>query len=357
MKLLIVGGSPSHAGGVEAFCSRASEAINLRPGYQAEWLPTNTAYLRPRSVPQMLRSLAVFWRRRREDWSAIWLQYVNIADLVFLVVARMAGMKVIVTPHLGTNWISTRIPFLNYVSCAVLSLSSKLAYLSETQLSELKLPSQVQRCRIRTFLPKSIGTGQLGAEPKSGKGAIKLIHAGRLSRGKGTYLFIDVCARLKLNNFPYVAEIIGSCEEATRTELKDLIHQNGLQDRVVLYQAMQEEDLMKKLAGADVLVHLSVMDSFPLIVLESIAAGLYPVCIDLPGARSMTEDYCGQVVGSANAVQAVVDVLINGDLDAMALETKRAREEISEDYSWSTCVAVLGKCIDPDGASSARIAH
>lgn len=351
MKLLILGGTPSRAGGLEAFCRRAVDALNLDDGCQADWLPTNTAYLRPESARQMLRSLLVFWRRQGEGWSAVWLQYVNMADLVFLVAARLAGMKVVVTPHLGSNWLSTRVTFLKYLSCALLSFSSKLAYLSETQLKELTLPARLPRYRIRTFLPKSIGTRQLKVEPKKAGAEVRLIHAARLSREKGTYLFIEVCRRLKLANFAFVAEIIGSCDETTRSELRDLIDANKLQKEILLFPAMQEDELMNKLAAADILVHLSVMDSFPLIVLESIGAGLYPICIDLPGARNMTEEYCGEVVDPANAVQAVVDILVNGDPAAMALAANKARESVSDDYDWTTCVTLLERCIASDRAT------
>jgi glycosyltransferase involved in cell wall biosynthesis len=348
MKVLILGGTPSHAGGVEAFCRRAHDAVSLGARVEVDWLPTNTAYLRPATAAQAWQSLRIFWRRHNEGWSAIWLQYVNIADLAFLLAARIAGLRVVVTPHLGVNWKSTRITLLRELSRALLSLSSKFAYLSETQLRELTLPAGVPRCQIHTFLPRTIGMRQLAVESRAGRQPLKLIHAGRLSHGKGTFLFLDVCAALKKRGIPFVADVIGGCDEETRVSLSARIEQEGLKEDVSLFPAMGEEELMRRLATADFLVHLSVLDSFPLIVLEALAAGVYPICVDLPGARKMTEDYCGRVVPLDNAAQGAVDILCNQDLEIARAEASRARNKVLDDYDWSTCVRLLERCIEQD---------
>lgn len=348
MKVLILGGSPARPGGVEAFCSRAHDAVTMEARLQVEWLPTNTAYLRPATAAQAWQSLLTFWRRHNEGWSAVWLQYVNLADLVFLLAARAMGLKVVVTPHLGANWRSTRIAMLRALSRALLGLSSKFAYLSETQLQELALPTGVPRCRIHTFLPRSIGTRQLVVESRAGRQGLKLIHAGRLSHEKGSFLFLEVCAGLKQRNVAFTAEVIGGCDDETRTALNERIVGYGIREDVTLFSAMDEEELMKRLAAADFLVHLSVQDSFPLIVLEALAAGVYPICMDLPGARKMTQDYCGRIVSPKNAVQATVDILCQGDLEVVRGEADTARNKVLNDYDWSTCVRLLESCIEQD---------
>src|SRR3954463_2872356 len=105
MKVLVLGGSPSHRGGVEAFCRRATEAVNEATGHQAKWMSTESAYLRLRRLPSFFRAVLQFYRARRDSYDVVWLQYVNMADLLFLPVARAMGKKVVVTPHLGPNWV------------------------------------------------------------------------------------------------------------------------------------------------------------------------------------------------------------------------------------------------------------
>ena len=51
MDVLIVGGTPAHRGGVEAFCERAIEALGCVPGWQVDHLPSQSAYLRPAGLP------------------------------------------------------------------------------------------------------------------------------------------------------------------------------------------------------------------------------------------------------------------------------------------------------------------
>jgi glycosyltransferase involved in cell wall biosynthesis len=348
MKLLILGGTPSHAGGVEVFSRRAYDAVSLDPKFEVDWLPTNTAHLRLASAAQFWRSLRTFWRRHNEGWNAIWIQYVNLPDLVFVLAGRIAGLNVVVTPHLGANWKSTSNGLLWGLSRALLSLSSKFAYLSETQLRELTLPDSVPRCRIHTFLPRSVGMRQLEAESRLGRQTLKLIHAGRLSHEKGTYLFLDVCAGLKERNVPFVAEMIGRCDPQTGAALSARIEKYALKESVSVFPAMGEEDLMSRLTTADFLIHLSVLDSFPLIVLEALAAGVFPVCLDLPGARQMTQDYCGRIVPLESAVQATVDFLCEKDLEVARAEAGRARNKVLDDYDWSTCVRLLEQCIEQD---------
>lgn len=156
MNILVLGGSPSHRGGVEAFCRRATEAVNETTGHHAKWLSTESAYLRPRRLPLFFRAVLQFYQTRREPYDVVWLQYVNIADLLFLPVARMMGKKIIVTPHLGPNWTSTRNRFLRSLSSQLLKLCDRVAYLSETQLTELTILKSIPKSRIRTLLPRAL---------------------------------------------------------------------------------------------------------------------------------------------------------------------------------------------------------
>ena len=129
MKVLIVGGTPAQRGGVEAFCERAAEALGQVPGWGISVLPAGSAYLRPARLPSYLGGLVALARqgltRTRPD--CVWLQYVNLPDLGYLVVARLVGLPTLVTPHLGSNWRSQSVPWLRRLSRALLGLARRIA--------------------------------------------------------------------------------------------------------------------------------------------------------------------------------------------------------------------------------------
>ncbi len=92
MHLLILGGSPHHLGGVEAFCERSMEAL---AGRNSSWrmtrIPTSTAYLTLRKLPRLIGGLASLVRYRMQRPDCVWLQYSNLPDLAYLAVAKLSA--------------------------------------------------------------------------------------------------------------------------------------------------------------------------------------------------------------------------------------------------------------------------
>ncbi|MGY0575813.1 glycosyltransferase family 4 protein [Bradyrhizobium sp. RDM12] len=321
--------------------------MNETTGHHAKWLSTESAYLRPRRLPLFFRAVLQFYQTRREPYDVVWLQYVNIADLLFLPVARMMGKKIIVTPHLGPNWTSTRNRFLRSLSSQLLKLCDRVAYLSETQLTELTILKSIPKSRIRTLLPRALLQPRQPALKSGGHtDRIRLIHASRLSHAKGTFRFVDVCKILAENGVSFDAEIIGPCDPETKNTLIQRIDDEKLSPLISVVDALPEDKLADRLGTADFLVHLSQLDSFPLIVLESLAAGAFPICIDLPGASAMTREYCGAVVSAERATESTAALILKSDVADIRQATKETRKKVQSDYSWNTCVACLEDCVN-----------
>ena len=281
MRLLTLGGSPNHLGGVEAFCERSKQALETRRKCQVEHLPTSTAFLTLRRVPVLFMGLSTLVSRRREKFDCVWLQYVSLPDLMYLLVAKATGFRVMVTPHLGSNWRSQSNPFLRWLSGWALSFADRLALISKTQELEISLPKRVPRSYIRNFLPPSILTGEI-SEATGAPAAMQLIHSGRLSEGKGTFLFVEVCHQLRAAGVPFFARITGGADEQTLLRLQRMIADRGLGEQVVVLGRVPDAELLDLLRGSDVLVHLSRIDSYPLIVLESTACAMFPICMERP---------------------------------------------------------------------------
>jgi glycosyltransferase involved in cell wall biosynthesis len=174
---------------------------------------------------------------------------------------------------------------------------------------------------------------------------MQLIHSGRLSEGKGTFLFLDVCRSLKEFGIRFQAKITGAADDATQQRVRETITSYGLEDYVQFLGRLPEESLMRLLRGSDVLVHLSTIDSYPLIVLESIACSTFPICVNLAGATDMVSSYTGHIVTLENAVAQTVAFLVQCPLAEIRALSSIAAHRVRADYAWAQSVGVLRAAI------------
>ncbi len=351
MNLLIVGGSLNHLGGVEAFSDRAKQALEDTGNYSVRRIPSNTAYLSFWRIPYLLSGWWSLIRQRALRTDCVWLQYVNLPDMTYLLLAKLLGFTVIVTPHLGSNWRSQTNPVLGAISLWILGLADRIALISKTQEQEIFLPKKVPWSYIRNFLPATIWESGLPPERDANDMELRLVHAGRLSEGKGTFLFVDVCKSLQELGVRFSAKIAGGTDKETFSRLAHMIESYGLQDHVKVLGRVSDEELFQLLRDSDALVHLSKIDSYPLIVLECIAYCTFPICMDLAGARDMVTTYTGLIVTEAGAVSETADFLKKEAVANIRAASRRAALHVRDDYKWSNCVRAL------DAALSATVAR
>lgn len=341
MNVLIIGGSATHPGGVEAFCDRAAEALADRDrAWRIDRIATETAYLRPRGIPTLLRQLRAVIRRRQPRPDVAWVQYVNLPDLLYVAAARAIGIPVVITPHLGANWRSQRSPVLRTISARMMALADRIALLSRTQQLEIALPERTPRAMIRTFLPAFILRAPPPDAPAAG-GPLRLLHAARLSEGKGTFLTIELAARLRDAGVAFTLEIAGGADADTFARLHAAIAQHDLAGHVAVLGRVDGAGMLETLGRADALLHLSTIDSYPLILLEAMACGAFPVALDLAGARDMIETYDGQIVGQADPVGESAAWLIAADVDDLRRRARAQAHRVRDDYDWRGCAETL----------------
>lgn len=333
-RMLVLGGSHAHWGGLESYCSRATEAVNAADaGWTAEWQTTDTAYLTPRQLPRAAGRLGVLPRATGANIDLVWLQWSAIADLAFLWQARALGLPVMVTPHLGANARLQRVPALRGTCRALLRGADRLALLFAEQESEITLPHGVPRSLVRTFLPPACLATPL---PDRSGPVLRLVHAGRLSEGKGTFRAVALCAALREKGIAVSAQIIGRSDARTMAALRGAIAAHQLDDAVELVEWVDEAELIHRLSQADVLAHLSTLDSFPLIVLEALAMGVVPVVGEMVGARSMVELYGGHVAHDSTVEDAAA-WLAARSCEALRQDGRTAARAVRADYGWQVC--------------------
>ncbi|PCG14730.1 MULTISPECIES: glycosyltransferase [Sphingomonas] len=351
-RLLVVGGSSDHPGGVEAFCDRGTAALAAHTDrWTVDRIAADSAYLSRATLRRYLRQLGRLvshCRRGRPD--LVWVQYVNLPDLGFVLLARAMGRRVMVTPHLGSNWRSQSHPLLRRLSQWALARAQRLALISRTQELEIALPPALPRSLIRNFLPQSV----LSSVPAAGDtmpDRLQLIHSSRLSEGKGTFLVVETCALLRDRGVPFDARITGGADAETMARLHALIAERGLEDQVKVLGRIPEDELLDLLGRSDVLIHLSKIDSYPLIVLEAMACSTVPLVMELAGARDMVETYRGHVVSAATPVAEAAAWLQSLDVPTLRRERPAVAAPVRADYAWSRAAGALEAALDATVAS------
>ncbi|MGA8112000.1 MAG: glycosyltransferase, partial [Acidobacteriaceae bacterium] len=183
-----------------------------------------------------------------------------------------------------------------------------MALISPTQELEIRLPRRVPRSHIHNFLPEDALNEHLPA-PEEQSRELHLIHAARLSEGKGTFLYLEVCRELRDAGVRFRATLAGHADEEVSARIRETIRTYGLSSDVEWVGHVQESHLISLLNKSDILIHLSSIDSYPLVVLESIACSTFPICVDLAGASDMVTRYTGHIVQGKEAVRQTVAFL------------------------------------------------
>ena len=316
---------------------RAKTAFEAN-GHTVRQLPTETAFLGLAGLPRLASSLIAYVATPSRTYDVAWLQYGNFFDLVYLIPARLSGRPLYVTPHIGTHWRSQASPALRSAGTRLLGLARGIVTLSRNQEEELPLPKGVPVARIATFLPRFVplrsNWSDIGLSP------IVILHAGRLSDDKGTFRFLDTLRDLRKRGVSFEARIAGRADEAVEARLRREIEGDDLRGYVRYLGSLDQDSLLAQLSECDALVHLSVSDSYPLILLEAIGSGVVPIAVDLPGARGIADEFGGYAVPLAGCAEAAAGILAQAALDPHFQPESRqaAAMQVRTTFAWPACV-------------------
>jgi glycosyltransferase involved in cell wall biosynthesis len=120
-----------------------------------------------------------------------------------------------------------------------------------------------------------------------------------------------------------------------------MIASRGLGGQIAVLGRKTAGELVEIMRESDVLVHLSRIDSYPLIVLEALACGMLPICMELAGARDMIESYSGYMVSQERPVEETVAVLLTLDLAEARSRARGAARRVPADDDWHRGAAAL----------------
>lgn len=150
---------------------------------------------------------------------------------------------------------------------------------------------------------------------------------------KGLEYLLDSFAGLNIDGA--ILLIIGDGD--LKDYYQDLSQKMGVLDRVIFLGKVQNEELPKYYATADLLVLPSIkIESFGLVLLEAMACGKPVIASDLPGVRTVVDDGVNGFLvkpRDCNDLTAKMRYLLEND-EVRESFGKAGRKKVEEKYSW-----------------------
>ncbi len=177
---------------------------------------------------------------------------------------------------------------------------------------------------------------------------LNILSTGRLVEQKGFRYLVEACGILKNEmQLDFTCNIIG--EGVDRTELEEIIKQQGLNGTVHLLGAMEHSSVKQLLLSADlfampcVVTHDGTMDGIPVALMEAMAVGVPVISTRVSGIPELINDRVGKLVDQKDAqgmAQAIAEFakLSHNERIRMGQE---ARHIIDQEFNSATEAAKL----------------
>ncbi len=153
-------------------------------------------------------------------------------------------------------------------------------------------------------------------------GIPRLLFLSNIIRSKGVSVLIEACRLLKERGIDFRCSLVGALSaDYPGDSLSDGIRAKGLEGRVIYEGPRYGEGKWEAMAKADVFVHPTLNDSFPLVVLEAMGTGLPVVTTDEGAIPEMVRDGVDGLICPKGDPKALADALERLVSDA-ALRTR-----------------------------------
>lgn len=161
-----------------------------------------------------------------------------------------------------------------------------------------------------------------------------LVAIGELKRRKGFDLLLSAMERVVADVPDVHLHIFG--KGPMRSELEKQAQQNSIAANVTFHGYVSQETLREHLADARAFVHPSRSESFSLVRLEAMAAGVPAIVTDTSGAAEMVRNGTDGYVLPKENVQALEESMLSllTDFDLAQSMGKSAREHVEKRYDW-----------------------
>ena len=138
----------------------------------------------------------------------------------------------------------------------------------------------------------------------------RLLFLSNIIRSKGVSVLIEACRLLKERGADFQCLLVGALSaDYPGDSLVEEIRRQGVEERVTYAGPVYGEGKWEAFAKADVFVHPTLNDSFPLVVLEAMGTGLPVVTTDEGAVPEMVRDGVDGLICPKGDPKALADAL------------------------------------------------
>ena len=182
------------------------------------------------------------------------------------------------------------------------------------------------------FIPNGLDTAKYSQFAERRNKEKNILLMGRLQRHKNVQTILRAIARIDLSG--WMVDVLG--DGPYRKELEKLVSELGLVDCVKFYGWIDNGSIeqLYYLKRASVYITASYFENCPMAVIETIAAGCYPLLSDIPAHRQLVPE--DEYYFEADDVQGLAHKLLT--VISKADEISADRIDISK-YDWERVIS------------------
>ncbi|MDE6669357.1 MAG: glycosyltransferase family 4 protein [Muribaculaceae bacterium] len=172
-----------------------------------------------------------------------------------------------------------------------------------------------------------------------------LIYVGVLEEHKGVDILPDVVKELERRNISYQFNIIG--EGSLRERISRNLASEIADGKVRLYGTIKHKEVLKMFTQSDILVYPTRIDSFGLVIVESMMAGCVPIVGRIAGVTDQiidnTHDGFLVSVKAEDIIQKIYS--LSQDTSLLKRMSEQARYNASAHYSLTVMIEAYNKLL------------
>jgi glycosyltransferase involved in cell wall biosynthesis len=138
----------------------------------------------------------------------------------------------------------------------------------------------------------------------------KLIFIGVLNDNKNLLMLLEALKLLNNKNMRFNLDVLGDFKDLNyKTTIEAFISQNQLQNQIKFHGWVKQNDTLKLIEAADILVLASKQESLPMVIAESMAAGKAIVASNIGGVSEMVKPNINGFLFEPNHITGLSDCL------------------------------------------------
>jgi glycosyltransferase involved in cell wall biosynthesis len=274
---------------------------------------------------------------RRERVAHLHVHFGNAGATVGMLVKRLTGCHLSYTIHGPDEFddvpgqkLALKVAAADTIVC--------ISQFARGQLMRIGNPAHWQKLQVCRL---GVAPSQFPFALRDGGPVPRLLCVGRLTPAKGQVLLVQACARLRDAGVRFDLTIVGSGPDRERVERA--VAEAGLQDRITLTGALNQNEVRDRLARADVFVLPSLAEGIPVVLMEAMASGVPCVTTPVNGIPELVEHGRTGLLARPGDVESLAAELGRLIADPALRRTLAlaARDKVLADFDLGRNVAAL----------------